>query len=266
MKTILRPFAILTLILWFSVNHAATFGHFTLINDTQTAQTIRYEKIDGDAVIEGDIVIGRIEELEANGAVVIPKVGGTRWPFGIVPFEIDERLPLITKLAIYQAIMHWQQHTNIEFIELTTKNRYDYKDYISFIPGEGTTCSSYVGKKGGKQNLKLAPRCNTGNTIHEIGHAMGFWHEQSRADRASYLKIEWDNIDAKHAHNFDIHITDGKDIGEYDYDSIMHYGSYAFSKNGKKTLIPLDLTATIGQRNGLSKKDIMAAHAMYPEA
>lgn len=76
------------------------------------------------------------------------------------------------------------------------------------------------------------------NTVHEIGHALGLWHEQSRADRDSYIKILWENIAEDHKYNFNQHLHDGKDFGVYDYASIMHYGPLAFSKNGEKTIVP----------------------------
>ena len=64
-------------------------------------------------------------------------------------------------------------------------------------------------------------------------------------------------------HNFDQHITDGDDIGPYDYDSIMHYPVWAFSKNGQNT-IEAKNGAEIGKRDELSGGDIDAVKAIYP--
>ncbi|WP_269570091.1 M12 family metallopeptidase [Legionella tunisiensis] len=86
--------------------------------------------------------------------------------------------------------------------------------------------------------MNLSTRCTAMNTVHEIGHALGLWHEQSRADREEFIRILWENIEEDHKFNFDQHLTDGEDFGSYDYQSIMHYGAYAFSKNGKKRLSP----------------------------
>lgn len=245
---------------------AASLGQTIVADPVLGSRRIIYEKINGYAVVEGDILIGKIAKLQNPGAMITHKMGGTRWPHGIIPFEISEELPFRNKLAIYQAIENWQKTTNVEFVELTSKNRHLYSDYISFNPTGGTNCSSFVGKQGGKQVILLAPRCNTMNTVHELGHALGLWHEQSRTDRDSYVRILWENIEEDYKYNFNQQLTDGKDFGEYDYQSIMHYGAYSFSKNGEKTMIPLTEGITIGQRTHLSDKDIAAVKAMYPEA
>ena len=65
-------------------------------------------------------------------------------------------------------------------------------------------------------------------------------------------------------HNFNQHITDGDDVGPYDYGSIMHYPRLAFSRdNASPTIVPIHPTdAELGQRTALSPGDIAAANAL----
>ncbi len=256
----------LSQMVWATSALSAPSGQVTLATPLLGNRTLTYEEVQGYAVVEGDILIAKLESMARPKKSVIQVLGGSRWLYGVIPFELTEELPLSTKLAVFEAITLWHQKTTVEFVELTSKNRDNYPDYISFVPATGTTCASFVGRQKGRQTILLAPRCHTMNTVHEIGHALGLWHEQSRLDRDNYVHILWENIEEEHQYNFNQHVSDGQDYGAYDYDSIMHYGAFAFSKNGKKTIIPLTDGVEIGQRDHLSEKDIAGINGMYPAA
>ena len=156
-----------------------------------------------------------------------------RWPGGLVPYEVQPDIQPV----VDEAIKHWQERTSIRFIERTPANAATYPNYISFEVGDG--CFSAVGMQGGSQLISIGLGCGLGQAIHEIGHAVGLWHEQSREDRDQFVRIAWENIIPDMEHNFDQHITDGDDIGPYDYDSVMHYPAKAFSSNGLDTIVAL---------------------------
>lgn len=80
---------------------------------------------------------------------------------------------------------------------------------------------------------------DVGTALHEMLHAVGFWHEQSRPDRDRHVGVQWHNIEAGREDNFARYSRGEVSTLQLDYDlgSIMHYQSTAFSKNGRPTIV-----------------------------
>ena len=89
-------------------------------------------------------------------------------------------------------------------------------------------------------------------------------HEQSRPDRDKYVTINYSNIQGGNAHNFDICNNCQFQQTPYDYNSIMHYGRWDFSKFWPfLTTISVKNGEQIGQRNGFSTWDIYGINRLY---
>ncbi|MFI4898550.1 MAG: M12 family metallopeptidase [Phycisphaerales bacterium JB059] len=68
--------------------------------------------------------------------------------------------------------------------------------------------------------------------VHELMHALGFFHEHQRADRDTYVTVYEEHIAPNALDQFTIAGADPlNQFGDYDFESIMHYGRFAFSFN-----------------------------------
>ena len=165
------------------------------------------------------------------------------------------------KRKIRTAISEFERETCLQFRSPTGR------DYIQFRADDVGCYSSSVGKKGGKQkiNLRRVSGCQThGIIVHEIGHAIGLWHEQSRPDRDWFLNIHWENIMAGQNRQFEKRYNVDYQGESYDYQSVMHYGEYIFSKNGRKTISPKKSHGSINSHHvRLSQSDIRQINRMY---
>ncbi|KAL8608754.1 hypothetical protein ACOMHN_064680 [Nucella lapillus] len=132
------------------------------------------------------------------------------------------------------------------------------------------SCHSNIGRQGGAQEVSLGTGCEGKGTImHELNHALGFWHEQNRYDRDTYVTVHPDNIAWMYHNNFAKHYTSDMTTFDtpYDFGSVMHYGAYAFAVDtSKPSLSPKPGKATgltMGQRLALSVQDVTRIQKLY---
>lgn len=206
-------------------------------------------------LVEGDIVL---DERQTRNSIIGDKY---RWPTTI-PYYMEDDLEINAKGVILKAFEQYRLKSCIDFKPWSGE-----ANYISIFKGSG--CFSSVGNRHvGKQRLSIGTNCDRIATIeHEFLHALGFWHEQSRADRDDYVKIMWDRISEGKEHNFNTYNdTTSSSLGvPYDYGSMMHYSKNAF-RNGTEPTIVTKIPAfsdVIGQRMEFSDSDLLKLHRLY---
>jgi hypothetical protein len=253
---------------------------FTLTAFAQTTQEVYYIEVDGRpisytivdgfALTQGDIILGRADEIESYRAaqargdraprprsVYFPGTSNARlWPNATMYYTIEPDTPLQANLRA--AIDYWNQVGPFKVLPRSAE-----PNYVTFQRIQSdSACNSSIGMVGGQQIIGVTTNCSVGSAIHEIGHAWGLLHEQERSDASARVTILFDNIDSRFWSNF-VQSLSSVDRGYYDYDSIMHYPATGFSMNFGDSLATVPVGIPIGQRVALSAGDIDTISRIY---
>lgn len=232
----------------------------------------------GFHLVEGDILepVGAPRQALSASTVYLAQL----WPGGVVPYEFDENVSPQNQSYALAAMAQWQaigDGTNVSFVP-----RSGQADFLHIQ--NSTVNNSAVGMQTGGQIVNIASWSSVFIVAHELGHALGYYHEQSRFDRDSYVVIHPENIcqnccrDANGNavpcnSNFDVRPDMGREWGPYDFDSVMHYAKCAFSIGGSSCGAGQETITMrsgyeawqdlIGQTTHLSKLDRMVMSFLY---
>ncbi|XP_070687882.1 meprin A subunit beta-like [Pempheris klunzingeri] len=205
-------------------------------------------------LLEGDIE----QELSSRNTILGDEY---RWPT-TVPYYLEDSLEMNAKGVILKAFDQYRLKTCIDFTPWKGE-----PNYIHVFKGSG--CHSSVGNQHvGKQELSIGKTCDRLGTVeHEFLHALGFWHEHSRADRDDYVTIMWDEIKSEKRKNFktyDDSVSSALGV-PYDYGSVMHYSKTSFNIGSEPTIVTKipQFMDVIGQRMGFSASDLTKLSRLY---
>ncbi|XP_029985539.1 low choriolytic enzyme-like [Sphaeramia orbicularis] len=188
---------------------------------------------------------------------------GCLWPKApdgnvYIPFRISRQFSRRQREIIIEGLRSFERTTCIRFTPLERQ-----RDFVDIQSRSG--CFSFIGRRGRGQVVSLNRQgCVFLDTIqHEMLHALGFHHEQSRSDRDENVRILFENIRPGLENQFDKVQTNN--LGTpYDYNSVMHYGRFAFSKNRQPTILPIpDPSVPIGRATEMSANDILRVNRLY---
>jgi hypothetical protein len=163
------------------------------------------------------------------------------WDAGVIPYQIAEAFSDAERQRILDKFALWSRQAPVVFVPRTTQTAYLNITRDPAQPNQASACFSGVGqaRRGLVVRTNLGDGCQTNRVVaHELGHAIGLFHEHQRADRDQFITIDFSNVRDNAVNNFNI--TVGLPlVGDYDFGSVMHYARSAFAVDSSRpTIIP----------------------------
>ncbi len=189
--------------------------------------------------------------------------GGVRkWTNGVVYYVISG-LSASVRSELQKSFDEWTSKTNVTFKERTNQS-----NYVT-ISSSGSNSNSGVatlGMNGSRGFIRLGTRATAVVIIHEIGHTLGYIHEQNRSDRDNFIRINFENIQNGAEDQFFKSNSATLLTGQFDINSTMMYGSFTFSKNGRPTITDLNGNLLPQRQARISTLDVEGTNSLYPSS
>jgi hypothetical protein len=234
---------------------------------------VTYVVKNGKAIFQGDIVLEKVDPVDPQGSLstisnsisvtystyLWPKVG-TQYQ---VPYVIASGTGDLSNLNAAIAQFN-KTFSNIKFVAYTSQT-----DYVNFYFDPDNTsgeCEAVVGRAGGEQQVGGSGSCALGTILHEMGHTIGLWHEQSRPDRNTYVTVNYDNLIKGSISNFNQIFDNAQENTLFDYASIMEYPAFSFSRNGGPAIESIPPGIPLSNFAGYSAADIDGIERLYSKA
>src|SRR5208283_3678303 len=221
----------------------------------------------GKAIFEGDILLDNLQE-SPNGPRNLSlgvAYSSYLWPAvdGLVsiPYTIDPSSGDLTNLNNAIAQFNSTFTGLIQLVPYT--NQADYVNF-DFDPNNFSgSCEAYEGRVGGEQTVGGSGTCTVATILHEMGHTVGVWHEQSRPDRDTYVNVNYGAVIKASRSNFDQFLDNDQELTPYDYASVMEYPAFSFSRNGEPCIESIPAGIPLSNPNGYSASDIDGILRLY---
>jgi Astacin (Peptidase family M12A) len=192
------------------------------------------------------------------------------WDAGVIPYQIADAFSAVETQRIRDKLSLWMQVAPVRFVPRTSQSAYLTITRDAALPTQASACFSAVGqaRRGLIVRTNLGDGCQTDRTVaHELGHAIGLFHEHQRPDRDNYVTIDFSNVLPNAVGNFNVSANLPL-VGEYDFGSIMHYSQRAFAANASRpTIIPhapySQFAATMGNQPNPSETDHAVVAFLY---
>lgn len=189
------------------------------------------------------------------------------WPNAIIPVAFSSSFSADEKKSFFEYCKHWGEKSSVKCVNRSNQTGYLYVTKSRY--GNSSACFSEVGYKPERRMMWLPGGCATSkrSILHELGHTIGLMHEHQRPDRDAYVRIKWSNIISSYKYAFEKQRRANSKKTSFDFQSIMLYQSWAFTKNRQPTLVKYSNNKeTWNRSNKLSSKDKQVAGMLYPQS